>query len=72
MKLYITFFFFILGVTEETVAEEGAADDNFDLELDFSKSKKKKKKKKELDELMAEAEEKADDKENGKAYFSNF
>ncbi|KAJ8922102.1 hypothetical protein NQ315_004034 [Exocentrus adspersus] len=45
--------------------EDGAADDNFDLDLlDFSKSKKKKKKKKDLDELMAETEEKAEDKEN--------
>lgn len=46
--------------------EDGTVDDNFDLDLlDFSKSKKKKKKKKDLDELMAEAEEKAEDKENG-------
>ncbi|KAK9692803.1 Domain found in IF2B/IF5 [Popillia japonica] len=44
--------------------EEAALDDNFDLELDFSKTKKKKKKKKDLDELMAEVDEKQDDKEN--------
>lgn len=46
--------------------EEGAADDDFDLDLlDFSKSKKKKKKKTNLDELIAEADEKSEDKENG-------
>ncbi|XP_023017480.2 eukaryotic translation initiation factor 2 subunit beta [Leptinotarsa decemlineata] len=44
---------------------DGAVDDTFDVELDFSKSKKKKKtKKKNLDELIAEAEEKDDDQEN--------
>lgn len=45
--------------------EEPMIDDNFDLDMDFSKTKKKKKKKKDLDELMAEADEKQDDKENG-------
>lgn len=53
------------GTVEGGNQEDGTADDNFDLDLlDFSKSKKKKKKKKDLDELMAEAEEKAEDKEN--------
>lgn len=45
--------------------DETLVDDDFDLDMDFSKSKKKKKKKKDLDELMAEADEKQDDKENG-------
>ncbi|CAH1992487.1 unnamed protein product [Acanthoscelides obtectus] len=54
------------GAGEGGPQEDGNVDDNFDLDmLDFSKSKKKKKKKKDLDELMAEAEEKAEDKENG-------
>nr|CAI5866329.1 unnamed protein product [Callosobruchus analis] len=54
------------GGGEGEPQDEGNVDDNFDLDmLDFSKSKKKKKKKKDLDELMAEAEEKAEDKENG-------
>ncbi|CAH0547499.1 unnamed protein product [Brassicogethes aeneus] len=45
--------------------EEGAPEDDFDMDLlDFSKSKKKKKKKTNLDELIAEAEEKSEDKEN--------
>ncbi|XP_017774715.1 PREDICTED: eukaryotic translation initiation factor 2 subunit 2 isoform X1 [Nicrophorus vespilloides] len=44
--------------------DDVAMDDNFDLELDFSKAKKKKKKKKDLDELMAEADDKQEDKEN--------
>ncbi|XP_018567126.1 eukaryotic translation initiation factor 2 subunit 2 [Anoplophora glabripennis] len=53
------------GTVDGGNQEDGAVDDNFDLDLlDFSKSKKKKKKKKDLDELMAEAEEKAEDKEN--------
>lgn len=53
--------------------EDGTVDDNFDLDLlDFSKSKKKKKKKKDLDELMAEAEEKAEDKENGNNFYLRF
>ncbi|KAK4877255.1 hypothetical protein RN001_009761 [Aquatica leii] len=42
--------------------DESMMDDNFDL--DFSKTKKKKKKKKELDVLIAEADEKQEDKEN--------
>jgi len=45
--------------------EESMMDDNLDLELDFSKAKKKKKtKKKDLDELIAEADDKQEDKEN--------
>lgn len=51
------------------VVEEPIVDDNFDLDMDFSKTKKKKKKKKDLDELMAEADEKQDDKENGNCFF---
>ncbi|EFA01104.1 eukaryotic translation initiation factor 2 subunit 2 isoform X2 [Tribolium castaneum] len=43
--------------------DEGALDDNFDLEVDFSKTKKKKKKKN-LGDLIAEADEKHEDKEN--------
>lgn len=46
------------------VQDESVIDDNFDLDMDFSKSKKKKKKKKDLDELMAETDDKQDDKEN--------
>ncbi|GLV45801.1 eukaryotic translation initiation factor 2 subunit beta [Carabus blaptoides fortunei] len=46
------------------VQDESIVDDNFDLDMDFSKSKKKKKKKKDLDELMAETDDKQDDKEN--------
>lgn len=56
-------------VTEtNAVQEDMVIDDNFDLDMDFSKTKKKKKKKKDLDELMAETDDKMDDKENGK-YF---
>lgn len=57
-------------VKEETIGEGGnqeeeIIDDNFDL--DFNKHKKKKKsKKKDLDEIMAEVDDKAEDKENGK------
>lgn len=47
-----------------TVQDEAVIDDNFDLDMDFSKTKKKKKKKKDLNELMAEADDKQDDKEN--------
>ncbi|XP_050517849.1 eukaryotic translation initiation factor 2 subunit 2 [Diabrotica virgifera virgifera] len=44
---------------------DGGMDDNFDLDMDFSKKKKKKTKKpKNLDELIAETEEKDDDQEN--------
>lgn len=42
--------------------DESMMDDNFDL--DFSKTKKKKKKKKDLDELIAEVDDKQEDKEN--------
>jgi len=50
--------------------EDELIDDNFDL--DFNKLKKKKKsKKKDLDEIMAEVEDKAEDKENGKKLFDN-
>lgn len=52
-------------VTEtNAVQEDMVIDDNFDLDMDFSKTKKKKKKKKDLDELMAETDDKMDDKEN--------
>lgn len=44
--------------------DDGALDDNFDLEVDFSKTKKKKKKKN-IGDLIAEADEKHEDKENG-------
>ncbi|KAG5872918.1 hypothetical protein JTB14_031076 [Gonioctena quinquepunctata] len=45
---------------------EAEVDDSYDVEVDFSKSKKKKKSKKtkNLDELLAEAEEKDEDQEN--------
>ncbi|CAH1113189.1 unnamed protein product [Psylliodes chrysocephalus] len=45
---------------------DGGVDDSFDLELDFSLSKKKKKTKKpkNLDDLIAETEEKDEDQEN--------
>lgn len=46
--------------------DEPEMDNDLDLEFDFSKTKKKKKKKMELDELIAEADDKQDDKENGK------
>jgi len=52
------------GEKDSGMQDEGAFEDNFDLELDFSKAKKKKKKKKDLDELMAKADEKQEDKEN--------
>lgn len=53
-----------------TVLDEPAMDDTFDLDMDFSKTKKKKKKKKDLDELMAEADDKREeDKENGNYSF---
>lgn len=53
---------------EETLGglDDTLVDDNFDLDMDFSKTKKKKKKKKDLDELMAETDDKQEDKENGK------
>jgi len=44
--------------------DDAGLDDNFDLELDFTKAKKKKKKKKVLDELIADTDEKQEDKEN--------
>lgn len=45
--------------------EDGAVEDNFELDMDFSQKKKRKKKKKDLDVLVAEDEkEKAEDKEN--------
>lgn len=45
--------------------EDDMIEDDFDL--DFNKLKKKKKsKKKDLDEIMAEVDEKTEDKENGK------
>lgn len=49
---------------------DGGVDDSFDLELDFSLSKKKKKTKKpkNLDDLIAETEEKDEDQENGKEH----
>lgn len=50
--------------TEMGQMQEEVIDDNFDLDMDFSKTKKKKKKKKDLDELMAETDDKQDDKEN--------
>lgn len=53
-------------IEPSAVQEDAVMDDNFDLDMDFSKSKKKKKKKKDLDELMAEADDKQEDKENGK------
>lgn len=53
-----------LAIETSTAQDESIVDDNFDLDMDFSKTKKKKKKKKDLDELMAEAEDKQDDKEN--------
>lgn len=49
------------GALDDTIV-----DDSFDLDMDFSKTKKKKKKKKDLDELMAETDDKQEDKENGK------
>lgn len=54
------------------VQDESVIDDNFDLDMDFSKSKKKKKKKKDLDELMAETDDKQDDKENGNYFMKLF
>lgn len=63
-------------VKEEIIGEGGnqeeeIIDDNFDL--DFNKLKKKKKsKKKDLDEIMAEVDDKAEDKENGKYYYILF
>lgn len=45
--------------------EDLGQEENFDDLLDLSKMKKKKKKKKDLDELMAEADDKQEDKENG-------
>lgn len=47
--------------------DAGNVEDELDLEVDFSKTKKKKKKKKELDELVAEKTDAADEgqKENG-------
>lgn len=41
---------------EGIIDDENAIEDNFSLEMDFSKTKKKKKKKKDLDELVAEEE----------------
>lgn len=55
-------------VKEENAGEEGIPEDEImddDFDLNFTKLKKKKKtKKKDLDEIMAEADDKADDKEN--------
>lgn len=50
--------------------EGGNVEDELDLDVDFSKTKKKKKKKKELDELVAEKIDAADEgqKENGNYY----
>lgn len=45
------------GANEGAGEEGGNAEDDYDLDPDFSKTKKKKKKKKELDELVAEATE---------------
>ncbi|KAJ3660718.1 hypothetical protein Zmor_005154 [Zophobas morio] len=59
----------VMGETKEDGGNEGgnqddgAIDDNFDLEMDFTKTKKKKKKRN-LGDLIAEADEKHDDKEN--------
>lgn len=44
--------------------EEAPVEDNLDLELDFSKQKKKKKKKKDLDEIIGDAADNKEDKEN--------
>ncbi|CAH1129881.1 unnamed protein product [Ceutorhynchus assimilis] len=58
----------LTDIKDETGAGEGggqddeAIDDNFDL--DFNKLKKKRKNKKNLDEIMAEVDDKTDDKEN--------
>ncbi|KAJ8950630.1 hypothetical protein NQ318_010829 [Aromia moschata] len=49
---------------QKTRKEESKVNLKKMAQLDFTKTKKKKKKKKDLDELMAEAEEKAEDKEN--------
>lgn len=50
----------------EQQIEEITVEDDFNLDMDFSKTKKKKKKKKDLDELVAEEELKErEDKENG-------
>lgn len=43
--------------------------DDFDLDMDFSKTKKKKKKKKDIDELVAEDNEKKGDKFDDSKYF---
>ncbi|XP_044758244.1 eukaryotic translation initiation factor 2 subunit 2 [Coccinella septempunctata] len=52
-----------IETTNETANNEEGVDDNFDMDMiDFSKMKKKKKKK-DLDDIMAETEER-DDKEN--------
>lgn len=49
----------------EPVGEDGPAEDNFDLDMNFSMTKKKKKKKKDFDELVAEEEKKeAEDRKN--------
>jgi translation initiation factor 2 subunit 2 len=49
--------------TEGGNQDDTAIDDSFDLEVDFSKTKKKKKKRN-LGDLIAEADEKHEDKEN--------
>lgn len=57
------------GTPNDATAQEetGGIEDDFNLDMDFSKTKKKKKKKKDLDELVAEEEkEKAEEKDNGK------